>query len=122
MSWIGVDLDGTLAHYEAKPYNPDHVGEPIPAMVERVKAWLRQGFEVKIFTARASKKDWASGEAYDHEAAKRVVQEWAKKHIGVALEVTCEKDYGMIELFDDRCVSVEENTGRLRNRSQRGLD
>jgi hypothetical protein len=108
MSWIGVDLDGTLAHYEAKPYNPDHVGEPI--------------FEVKIFTARASKKDWASGEAYDHEAAKRVVQEWSKKHIGVALEVTCEKDYGMIELFDDRCVSVEENTGRLRNRSQRGLD
>lgn len=28
--WIGVDLDGTLAHYSGWS-DPDHIGEPIPA-------------------------------------------------------------------------------------------
>lgn len=33
--WIGVDLDGTLAHYEGWK-GVEHIGEPIPAMVERI--------------------------------------------------------------------------------------
>ena len=37
--WIGVDLDGTLAIYTGWK-GCDHVGEPIPPMVERVKAGL----------------------------------------------------------------------------------
>jgi len=40
------------------------------------------------------------------------IQEWCKKHIGQVLEVTNVKDYGMIELWDDRAVQVEMNTGR----------
>lgn len=40
--WIGVDLDGTLAHYDGWK-GADHIGEPIPAMVERVKQWLSEG-------------------------------------------------------------------------------
>lgn len=50
--WIGVDLDGTLAHYDGWK-GPEHIGAPIPAMVERVKAWLAEGKEVRISTARA---------------------------------------------------------------------
>ena len=34
------------------------------------------------------------------------------EHIGRRLIVTCVKDYEMIELWDDRAVAVEFNTGR----------
>ena len=37
--WIGVDLDGTLAHYDGWK-GIEHVGPPIPAMLARVKYWL----------------------------------------------------------------------------------
>jgi len=37
---------------------------------------------------------------------------WCKLHIGQVLPLTCTKDYGMIELWDDRAVQVEMNTGR----------
>ena len=33
--WIGVDLDGTLAHYGGW-IGPDHIGDPIAPMVERI--------------------------------------------------------------------------------------
>jgi hypothetical protein len=49
--WVGVDLDGTLATYNTWE-GPEHIGEPIPEMVERVKAWRRDGRAVRIFTAR----------------------------------------------------------------------
>lgn len=40
--WYAVDLDGTLAHYDHWRGN-DHVGEPIPRMLARVKQWLAEG-------------------------------------------------------------------------------
>lgn len=100
--WIGVDLDGTLAHY-GNWIGPEHIGEPIAPMVARVKAWLGEGKEVRIFTARAWK-----AESSDIDA----IQDWAEKHIGIRLRVTCEKDYGMIELWDDRAVRVVYNSGQ----------
>ncbi len=99
--WIGVDLDGTLAFYGGW-ISPDHIGEPIAPMVARVKDWLGQGIEVRIFTARA----WRA-EAKDITA----IQDWSEKHIGIRLMVTNEKDYGMIELWDDRAIQVQYNKG-----------
>lgn len=104
--WIGVDLDGTLAHYADWAANCDHIGEPVPAMLARVRAWLAKGQEVKIFTARAS----ASGKDLEEQVA--LIEAWCIKHIGQVLPITCVKDFGMIELWDDRAVSVEMNTGR----------
>jgi len=51
--WIGVDLDGTLAFDEGWKGH-QHIGPPIPLMLERVKRWLAMDIEVRIFTARAS--------------------------------------------------------------------
>ena len=102
--WIGVDLDGTLAEYDTWK-GASHIGKPIPRMVERIKMWLEKGVEVKIFTARVSCNNPVK---YESESA---IIEWCKKHIGQALPVTAEKDYGMIELWDDRCVQVLPNTG-----------
>ena len=103
--WIGVDLDGTLAYYD-KFISPSHIGEPIPKMVNRVKQWLAEDKTVKIFTARVSHPD-------QMEAAIVAIREWSKKHIGQVLEITCYKDYGMVELYDDRCKQVIKNTGKL---------
>jgi len=49
--WIGVDLDGCLARYEGWK-GIEHIGEPVPAMLDRVHAWIDEGKIVKIFTAR----------------------------------------------------------------------
>src|SRR5207344_2652938 len=52
--WIGVDLDGTLAYYD-QWRGPEHIGEPVPAMLERVQRWLAEGKDVRIFTARVER-------------------------------------------------------------------
>lgn len=99
--WIGVDLDGTLAHYDGWK-GTEHIGNPVPKMVSRVKDWLKDGVSVKIFTARVCDGD---------PATVRVIEEWCQMHIGQILPITNMKDYGMIELWDDRCVQVRPNTG-----------
>lgn len=100
--WIGVDLDGTLAHYEGFE-GPTIIGAPIEKMVSRVHRWLMAGRKVKVMTARVSQDE--DGEV------ENAIEEWCLEHIGRRLEVTCCKDYGMIELWDDRVVQVKINTG-----------
>ena len=105
-----MDLDGTLAHYDGWK-SVDHIGEPIPLMVDRVKRWLREGKRVKIFTARVDGHgEIVGGKKID---AYTPIEGWCLKHIGHALEITNIKDRGMIELWDDRCVHVVTNTGRV---------
>jgi len=103
--WIGVDLDGTLAVYDGWR-GEYHIGAPIPLMVERVRRWLEDGKDVRIFTARAY------GRAPD-DAVIQGIRAWAQNHIGFPLQVTCQKDYGMAELWDDRAIRVEANTGKV---------
>ncbi len=98
--WIGVDLDGTLAHYE-EWIGHSHIGEPVPAMLARVKKWILDGRTVKIFTARCCVPDQVP-----------FIVEWLDRHGIGGLEITNIKDFGMIELWDDRCVRVVANTGR----------
>jgi hypothetical protein len=124
--WIGCDLDGTLAHYDGW-VSPTHIGTPIAAMVERVKAFLAAGGEVRIFTARCypfalvrhrgDAGDLVSSSTRERlieaEAAIDAVQDWCERHIGRVLPVTCVKDYAMAVLYDDRAHAVEANTGRM---------
>ncbi len=107
MYWIGVDLDGTLAH-EADWRGIEHIGDPIPRMVTRVKQLIAEGQDVRIFTARASRMQ---SEA-ERLLAIRYVQDWCEKHLGKRLPVTNEKDHRLKFFLDDRAISVECNTGR----------
>jgi hypothetical protein len=120
--WIGVDLDGTLAHYEAWK-GQMNIGAPIPAMVARVKRWIAAGHEVRIFTARVASTQVHNLDGTPHDSAGVVaaIQAWCLEHLGVALAVTCVKDWGMIELWDDRAVQVRMNTGEPVGQSTRGL-
>lgn len=105
--WIGVDLDGTLAHYD-RWCGPASIGEPVPTMVARVCYWLKLGREVRIFTARVGPQP--NGEDV---IARKAIEAWCEKHLGQVLPVTATKDFRMVELWDDRCVTVEANTGRV---------
>lgn len=104
--WYGVDLDGTLAEYHGWKGHW-HIGAPVPAMIALVKRMLDAGMKVKIFTARVA----CTGNELDE--VKSIIAAWCSEHIGCVLEITNIKDYGMIGLFDDRAIRVEENTGRL---------
>jgi len=103
--WIGVDLDGTLAEYHAWMGGNQHIGDPVPAMLARVKLWVAEGKEVRIFTARVSHPTMG-------KVAARAIGDWCEKHGLPRLPVTNTKDFGMIELWDDRAVQVEINSGK----------
>lgn len=106
--WIGVDLDGTLARNDHPGY-PDEIGPPVERMVNRIRNWLSQGKDVRIVTARAANEDWYQRV---HADEVELVNQWVVKHIGVSLPIQAHKDHRMIELWDDRAVAVEPNTGK----------
>ena len=110
---MAFDLDGTLAFYGGWR-GSEHIGEPIMPMVRLVLQLLAEGHVVKIFTARVSGLRGNPGEPQtEAERSEQLIKAYCLKHIGQELEVTCKKDYGMIRLYDDRCIQVEPNTGRL---------
>lgn len=105
--WIGVDFDETLRRYD---------GTPIQAMVNRVQAWLADGVEVRIITARVAPRelspndDWIMANGGLDQV--KFVQDWLES-IGLPrLAVQWGKSPGMLELWDDKVVRVEANTGR----------
>lgn len=105
MAWLGVDLDGTLAEYQKGYAQQGKIGEPIDEIVYRVKQLLDAGHEVRIMTARVS------GPARERRPAKELINAWCRQHLGRVLPVTCRKDYGMLELWDDRARQVVTNRG-----------
>jgi len=99
--WTGVDLDGTLAYYNrASSY--ERIGAPVPAMLALVKKMINNGIRVKIFTARVQDPEQVL-----------IIQKWLKDNGLPELEITNVKDFNMQRLYDDRCIQVERNTGRL---------
>lgn len=110
--WIGVDFDGTLHNDDQRWRDLEHFlrepGQPVPAMLERVQRWLADGVEVRIVTARVASVHGREAVA----AQQQVIRSWCRKYLGRELEVTAEKGPGMIELWDDKAVRVEANTGR----------
>lgn len=107
--WIGVDLDATLAVYDGWK-GIEHIGAPITAMVERVQGWLAEGKDVRIFTARVCVEP-SKRSVNEAALAEMAIRNWCLEHIGQKLTVTNVKDFDMVELWDDRAVQVEKNTG-----------
>ena len=101
--WIGVVLAAALAHYAGWKGHDSPIGNPITKMVANVKRWLSKGKKVKIFTARV--------DGDTHGKQEKMIKEWCKKHIGQELEGTNVKTRSMYQLWDDRAVAVQKNTG-----------
>ena len=106
---IGVDFDKTLAFYEhSDDYKPEQVGEPSPEMVNRVKRWLEQGIDVVIFTARVHPENQINA-----DISRVAIRDWCLKVFGRELEITCMKDPKLDQIWDDRAVTVDGNTGEI---------
>jgi hypothetical protein len=95
--FIGVDFDCTLATY-TKGTSPEDMGKPIKPMVDRVKSWIKEGKDVRIFSARG--KD-------SYPAMRR----WMKEHLGVILPITNIKEPTMVAFYDDKAIAIEANIG-----------
>jgi len=104
--WIGVDLDGTLAEYHG--WDEGRIGKPIWPMIHRVRDWLDRGLEVRIVTSRV-------GNCFPDQIDYNIQQidDFCLNFFGKKLPITNMKDQFMIELWDDRAVRVEINTGRI---------
>ena len=117
--WRGVDLDGTLAEWgPGRNQDVYRVGDPIPAMVERVRNWLSAGIEVRIVTARVGtcgsvNDDGVADDQGFADFQRRLIHDWCFEVFGRTLPVTASKDFQMFDLWDDRVVRVEANTGRI---------
>src|SRR5262249_54544125 len=98
---IAVDLDGTLAEYHGFK-GEEHIGKPIPAMLERVKRWVKEGKTVVIFTARVHGPG-----AFPH------IQKWLRDNGLEGLRITNKKEPAMEEFWDDRAVAIKRNTGEI---------
>jgi hypothetical protein len=110
--WIGCDLDSTLAYCNNSvwaPQPPWPIGEPIPAMVEKIKNLHDMGYEIRIFTARVG-DEGMSAQAFATET--KNIQDWAEKALGFRPRVTATKDFEMLFMFDDRAREVIANTGK----------
>lgn len=114
--WIGVDLDGVLAYQDASKRFDGSIGEPIPASVEFVKNLLRDGEDVRIFTARVARtgltNEWGvedSGEFVFRQ--RKAIEQWCKDTLGLALPVTATKDFLCKAIYDDIAVPVKRNEG-----------
>jgi len=108
VSWIGVDLDGCLAHEDKKWKGIEHIGAPIPSMLRRVKRWIKEGKEVRCFTARV----------HNDPVAAHFVSEWLNRHGLHKVGLTCVKDKDLVEYWDDRAVCVQRNTGKVLGRNK----
>ena len=96
--WIGVDLDGTLARHDGKIGG--QIGAPLSDMLDKVKKWIDDGHEVRIFTARA-----------DSSLERIRIARWLEDHDLPSLAITNKKDWEMQELWDDRAIRVIHNKG-----------
>jgi hypothetical protein len=76
----------------------------------RVLSWLDAGVDVRIFTARVAPAS-TPGRMVDAQRQYGFIMDWCAEHLGRPLPITCQKDMAMIELWDDRAVQVEKNTG-----------
>jgi hypothetical protein len=99
--WIGMDLDGTLAHADPLT-DTSKIGKPVPNMVGLARKLTEEGHRIKIFTARASDARQVA-----------MVREWLRENGLPEFEVTNIKDFEMIRLYDDRAVQVIANTGKI---------
>jgi hypothetical protein len=99
--WIGVDLDGTLVQYDERR-GTEVIGDVAESMFRRVRTWMSEGLDVRLFTARATDAMLVS-----------FLQPWLREHNLQDMPVTNRKDPGLMQLWDDRAVSVEKNTALI---------
>lgn len=107
--WIGVDFDGTLAEHPKGEFKEKDL-KPIGPMVSRVKRWLKDGKDVHILTARASRESFSKKKV---KKQTKIIQKWCKRYLGRKLPVTAEKNQALAAIYDNIAYHVVKDTGRV---------
>jgi hypothetical protein len=76
------------------------VGRPVKAILKRIRAWREAGWEVRLITARACDPDCLPE-----------VRKWLKRRKLTDMPITNRVDRYCVEIWDDRAIQVERNTG-----------
>lgn len=97
--WFGIDLDETLAFYSG-PAGNTPIGPAILEIMVIAKRWLREGKDVRLFTARAG---------FANEVPK--IEAWLLEHELQDMQITNVKSHGMVILLDDKAREIVGNTG-----------
>ncbi len=98
---VAVDLDGTLAKDYEGDFHPEKIGDPVPEMMKKIKRWLDEGAEVRIFTARAQNPENI-----------QPIRDWLKKHGLPDLLITNQKTMDISVIYDDKARQIVPNTGK----------
>lgn len=96
-TWIGFDLDGTLAHDTPFRYDDTVIGTPIEAVASAARRLIAEGKDVRLFTARAYN---ASPEVL------RAMEGWCEKCLGKKIPIQAHKDNELLYFFDDRAQAL----------------
>jgi hypothetical protein len=102
---IGGDFDGVLVEYHGFQ-GAGIFGAPIYLMINRVKAMLAKGKQVRIFTSRVAPIYPA-----DIQINRDAIEKFCVQHFHRRLPITCVKDQNCIEMWDDRAKQMITNTG-----------
>jgi hypothetical protein len=101
-----IDLDGTIHKY-SKGFGDGSLYDGAFDGAKKVIGWLkRHGFEVVIFTTRASKKH-AEEYGADHEKEIRKIEQWLKDKDIYFDKITGEKLAAEFYI-DDRAIHIED--------------
>lgn len=109
--WIGVYFDGTLAHYEGW-IDDLTFGKPVELMAKRIRLWVGEGKRVKVITSRVAPRPIDHPEQASVVEIRTAIENWCERYIGTRLDVTNWQEPNMVEIWGDRCVPVEKNTGK----------
>ncbi len=98
---IGVDLDGTLAHYDGWR-GISYIGKPIQPIVDAALKKEREGYEIVILTARAA-----------DSRSIPIIKNWLRNHDLPNWRITDRKDSSMKQIWDDIAKPVQCNEGKF---------
>lgn len=112
MKRLIVDLDGTLTRESDKPYADK---EPNLPLVERLREYKADGYEIVIFTSRNMRTyEGSVGKINVHTLP--VILDWLQRHGVPHDEVITGKPWCGFDGFyiDDRCVRPDEFINKSR--------
>ena len=99
---FAFDLDGTIAEYNGWDKADGHrIGNPIPAIIKVIKDLRAKGERCVIFSARATVPE-----------ARSYIEAYCLEHIGEILPMQNTKTLDIVQIWDDRAISVQHNTGK----------
>jgi hypothetical protein len=108
-TWWGFDVDKTT--FVDHGGKGGAIGEPIKGMIRRIKHFLRTGRKVCIVTARVHPSEPDREEQV--LTVSRALDAVLGPEMASKIDIRCDKDRHMIDLYDDRAKQVIPNKGIL---------